>query len=136
MTGNIKISLTHPQCSAVTIPFKVLPRFKADPVNLVVFKAESKKPVKKEVWILSNYDEDFEVESTSSQKNTVKVLSQEKVGNRYKLELEITPPVVKGKQKIFNDIFFVNIKGGDKVRIVCRGFYVVKKQRDSQADKS
>ncbi len=123
LKGQIDISLTHPECDTVTIGFNVLPEFKITPSSLIIFKAEPQKPIKKEVWILNNYNEDFEVESASSQKNIIKISSQEKVGNRYKFELEITPPAPKGKQKSFSDVFFVNIKGGEKLRITCRGFY-------------
>lgn len=135
LNGNVAISLTHPGYDKVTIPFKVLQRFKTEPPSIIVFKAEPQKPITKELWILNNYDDDFEVESSSSQKNVIKVLNQEKVGNRYKFELEITPPTLKGNRKYFNDVFLVNIKGGEKLRVTCRGFYS-KKHRDSQANKS
>jgi len=135
LNGNIQITLTHLGYNKVTIPFKVLQRFKTEPPSIVVFKAAPQKPITKELWILNNYDEDFEVESTSSQKDIIKVLNQEKFGNRYKFELEITPPTLKDKRKFFNDVFLVNIKGGEKLRVTCRGFYS-KKHRDSQANKS
>jgi len=134
LNGNVAISLTHPGYDKVTIPFKVLQRFKTEPPSIIVFKAEPQKPITKELWILNNYDEDFEIESSSSQKDIIKVLNQEKVGNRYKFELEITPPDPKGKRKFFNDVFLVNTKSGEKLRVTCRGFYS-KKHRDSQADK-
>jgi len=133
--GYIEISLTHPEYDTIIIPFNTLSKFKAEPPSLIVFKAEPQEPTTKEVWILSNYDEDFEVESASSQKNIVKILGQEKVGKRYKFELEITPPAVVGKRKVFSDVFFVNIKGGEKLKITCRGFYS-KKHRNHQANKS
>jgi len=122
--GRIEITLTHPESGVVAIPFEVLPRFKITPPSLIVYKAEPEKPVAKEVWILSNYNEDFEVESTSAQKGTIKVLSQEKIDNRYKFELEITPPAPgKGQKRFFTDEFFVNIKGGERVKVTCRIFY-------------
>ena len=135
LKGRIEISLTHPGYDTITIPFEVLSEFKSEPPSLIVFKAEPQEPITKEVWILSNYDEDFEIESASSQKDIIRVLSQEKVGNRYKFELEITPPVPKGNRKFFNDVFLVNIKGGDKLSIICRGFYL-KKHSNRQANKS
>lgn len=127
LNGNIEISLTHPQCSKVNIVFSVLTRFKINPPSIIVFNVESKKPKRREVWILDNYNEGFEIESTSSKKGIIKVLTQEKVGNRYKFNLEITPPATEGKSKIFTDVFYVNIKGGEKLEIPCRGFYLKKK---------
>ena len=59
----------------------------------------------------------------SSQKGIIKVLGQERINNRYKFELQITPPAAGGKQKTFTDVFGVNIKDGKKLEIACRGFY-------------
>ena len=129
LNGRISISLTHPECGTVTIPFKVLPRFKITPASLVVFKAEPQKPITRDdVWVLNNYDEDFEIESTSSQKGIIKVLCQKKVGKRYNLKLEITPPGAEHKKRVFTDVFYVNIKRGEKLRINCRGFYAKNKK--------
>jgi hypothetical protein len=123
LSGNVDIELSHPDCRLITIPFNVLPRFKVSPPSVIVFNVEPQKPITKEVWILNNYDEDFEVESSSSEKGFVKGLSQEKIGNRYKLELEIMPPSPDGKQKFFRDVFFVNIKSGERLEVPCNGFY-------------
>ena len=132
LNGRISISLTHPECRTVTIPFNTRPRFKIIPLSIIALKAEPQKPTKRKVWILNNYNEDFEIESASSQKGIIKVLSQEKIRSGYQLEVEITPPAVEGKKRFFTDVFFVNIKGGERLRISCRGFYdsrVIPKRR-------
>ena len=123
LAGGIEIGLTHPQCDRVVIPFNVLPRFKTEPASIIVFNAEPNEPSRKELWVLNNYNEDFEIESASADKDLVKVVGQEKIGNRYKFELEITPPVAEDEQKMFLDMFRVNIKGGDKLKVKCRGVY-------------
>lgn len=125
--GSIEVTLTHPEGKVISIPFEVLPRFKVTPPSIIVYQAELDKSVTRELWIISNYDEDFDVESTSSQEGTIKVLSQEKIGNRYKFELEITPPATeKGQKGFFTDTFFVNIKDSERLKVVCRMFYVRK----------
>ena len=134
LDGSISIGLTHPECDRISIFYRTLPRFEVKPPSIVVYKVEPEEPTTREVWILNNYDEDFEVESVSSREGIIKVLSQEKIGNRYKFELEITPPALKGKRRIFTDVFFVNIKGGEKLKIRCNGFYLRDKSR--RADKS
>ena len=121
LNGRIEISLTHPETDTATIPFNALPEFKIDPPTLIILNAEPQKLIKREVWILSNYDEDFEIETTSSKKGIITVLSQKKIDNRYEFELGITPP--EGKKRFFSDVFFVNIKGSEKLEITCRGFY-------------
>jgi len=125
LNGRITIGLTHPKCNMVTVPFNTLARFKITPPSLITRDAKPEKPIKKELWILNNYDEDFEVESASSKNGIVKVLSQQKVGKRYKFELEITPPAAEDKTTVltFTDVFYVNIKGGEELKINCRGFY-------------
>ncbi len=135
-SGSIEISLTHPALKQISIPFQVLPRFKVSPPAIIVFDARPGAPIKREVWVLNNYDEDFEIESTSSKKGIIKVLSQEKFGKRYKFELEITAPSAEGKPKIFTDTFTVDIKGGEKLEITCRGFYPREKsEKDKPAGK-
>lgn len=123
LNGRISISLTHPECRTVIIPFNTRPRFKITPLSIIALKAEPQKPTKRKIWILNNYNEDFEIESASSQKGIIKVLSQEKIRSGYQFEVEIMPPAVEGKKRFFTDVFFVNIKGGERLRISCRGFY-------------
>jgi hypothetical protein len=135
LDGRIEITLTHPANRMVAIPFRALPRFKITPPSLIVYKAEEGKPVTKEVWVLSNYDEDFEIESTSAQKGAIKVLSQERRDNRYKFKLEITPPAAEeGQRSIFTDMFFVDIKGGERLKVACRIFYLRKTEKSSPAN--
>jgi hypothetical protein len=132
--GRIEITVTHPENCLITIPFEVLSRFKTTPPTIIIYKAGLEKSVTREVWILSNYDEDFEVESTSSREGTIKVLSQEKIDNRYKFELEITPPAaMKGRKGFFTDTFFVDIKGRERLKIPCRMFYLRKAEKSSPA---
>jgi hypothetical protein len=127
--GFIRISLTHPQCRTVTVPFKALPRFKLQPPAITIRNVEPEKLVERELWILNNYDEDFDVESASSQKSIVKVSSREKLDKRYKLKLEIMPPARNDKQAMFTDVLHVRIKGGEKLSVTCRGMYATKKQK-------
>jgi len=126
LNGQVEIGLTHPECDVVTIPFKTLPRFSITPPIAVILNGRPKTPQRKEVWVLNNYGRDFEIESTSSEEGNIKVLKQEKVGNRYRFDLEISPPAYKGKARIFRDVFYINIKSGEKLRMPCRGFYARK----------
>jgi hypothetical protein len=125
--GRIEINITHPETGLITIPFEVLPRFKVTPPSIIIYQADMEKSVTREVWVINNYDEDFDVESTSSQEGTIKVLSQEKIGNRCKFVLEITPPATEqGRKGFLTDVFLVKIKGGETLRVVCRMFYMRK----------
>jgi len=132
--GQISIGLSHPKCRTVTIPFSVLPRFKFAPVTIGLRDVVPQKPIRRRVSILSNYNEDFEIESTSLKNNIVKVLSREKVDKGYKFELEITPPA-KDKKRFFTDTFYVHIKDGEQLSVDCRGLYPKKAKKSSKATK-
>jgi len=121
--GRIEIAVTYPGVSSLTVSFSVLTRFRADPPAINVLNAEPGKVVQKELWVLNNYDEDFEITSAASKEGIIKVLSKEKVGNRYKFNLEITAPPTKNAVRMFTDTLSVSTKDGEKVDIACRGFY-------------
>ncbi len=126
LKGSINISLTHPEEKVARIFFDVLPKFSISPPLIITFGAEPQKPIVRKVTVLNNYGGDFEIESASSKDDTIKVLSQKKIRNGYQFEVEIMPPPAEGKTQ-FVDVFFVKIKGGNGLGIVCRGFYARKK---------
>jgi hypothetical protein len=124
--GIISISLTHPEGDSVTIPFNALPRFQITPPQLIAFNAEPGQPIFRKIWVLNNYGENFEIESTSSEKGIIEVKSQDPINNGYQFMLEIIPPADEGETR-FTDVFYLNITGGEKLEINCRGFYLRKK---------
>ena len=137
LRGRIEISITHPQCNKVTSLFSMLPRFKINPRSIMVHGARSQASTIRKIQILNNYKENFEIESVSSKKGAITVLSQERLHNGYELELKITPPAAKGKSRVFTDVFVVNIKGAEKLEIPCSGFYAgqaVSSQRPTKKD--
>jgi hypothetical protein len=121
--GQVEIGLTHPGCKNLSIIFDALPEFKVEPRVVYVREAEPNKPETKEVWIFSNYNEDIEIESTSSKKGTIKVLTQEKARNGYKFELQIIPPEAPSKGRVFTDVFSVKLKGGQQLQLTCYGIF-------------
>lgn len=123
LRGWVHIDLTHPECKSVRLPYDVLPEFSVDLQQILMFNLKAGQPVQRELWVLSNYRDDFEIESVSSQKGTVKLLNTEKVENRYRLKLEITPPEVAGERAVMSDTLEVKIKGSETLSIPCRGFY-------------
>jgi hypothetical protein len=130
LNGHLEIELTHPECSSVSVSYTALPRFNVNPPSIVVFDAKPENPVKKQVTIVSNYGENFEIASTASQKGILKVLSQERGTSRWTLEVEVTPPSFgEGKPRMFTDLLTIVLSGGHKLEVTARGFYPsVKKQ--------
>jgi len=117
-SGIININLTHPECETVSIFFNVLSRFQSKPGSIFISNAESQKPIVRKISVLSNYDEDFEIESVSSKNNCVKFLGQEKIPNGYQLNVEITLPNTNEKGS-FRDMLYVNIKDNKRIEIAC-----------------
>jgi hypothetical protein len=124
--GHITISVDHPECKLISIPFKIIPEFKTQPAGLTLLEVKPGKPITRELWVLSNYNEDFEIESVTSKNGHAKITNQEKDGNRYKIDLEITPPQPSGKKRMFEDKILVKIKDGDKIEVSCFGVYAKK----------
>ncbi|MHC4618675.1 MAG: DUF1573 domain-containing protein [Planctomycetota bacterium] len=126
--GYVRIGVTHPQCNVVTIPISVLPRFSVNPNSLLFRNVKPEERQVRELSVINNYGEDFEVESASSRNGLVKVLSREKLDRSCKFRLEVTPPDAQGRG-FFTDVFTVKIRGGEELRINCRGFYPRKQRR-------
>jgi hypothetical protein len=80
--------------------------------------------VERTVYLLCNYDDEIEVESTSSQKGLVELVRQEKIdAKRHRFILEITPPDIKGRSRVFKDTFFIKVKGDKTLQVPCVGYY-------------
>jgi len=122
-SGRVEITTSHPECPTITIPFSVLARFKVDPPAINILNAEVSKSVERELWLLNNYSEDFEIASATSKEGVIRVASQEKIGNRYKFGLVIVPPATNNPTRMFTDTLTITTKDGEKIEVVCRGFY-------------
>jgi len=126
MSGYIYITGTHSEWDKVTIVYEALPRFTSNPSMIIVFNARPKQPIVKDVLLINNYGEDFEVDSTSAKNDYIKVRNQKKLDNGYKFEVEITPPDAAA-QSNFTDELVINIKDKGQFSILCRGFYEMRK---------
>jgi hypothetical protein len=137
--GQISINLTHPECANVLIPYDVLPEFSVTPSQLTLFNIKANQPLQREIWVLSNYDADFDIDSVVSQRGAMKLLESKKIpgaakaegpagdagkaGARYQLRIEITPPVLEDKRSILSDVLEIKLKSGETLTVQCRGFY-------------
>ena len=124
-SGFISIDLTHPECKKVYLSYSTLLRFEFKPRSIIVSNPKPQRPVVKKLSLVNNYNEDFEVESTLSKNGLVKVLGQQKIDNGYQFNLEITPPPAENTG-MFTDVFYVKLKGGQKLSIKCYGRMSIK----------
>jgi len=123
MRGRVSINLTHPECSNVELTYDVLPEYTISVPNIMMFGLKPGQVVAREIWILSNYEDDFEIESVLSPKGIIKLVEKTKAGNRYQLRVEVTPPPREGGTIVVSDTLEIKIKGGKTLTIPLRGFY-------------
>ena len=121
--GSFDISLSHPQCKAITGTYSAPPRFVTNPRKITVNEANPGEKITKSVKIVSNYNEKFNIEPLLSSKGIINVVGQKVIRNGYELELEITPPRTKEQARTFTDMFGVSLPGIGNLRIDCNGFY-------------
>jgi hypothetical protein len=126
MNGYIKVSTNHPECKSVQISYVATPRYRVQPRTLQLKGCDPNEPVTRELWVLSTYGEDFEVSSISSRLNCVSLEKKEKVGNRYKLTIKVTPPDNKGR-RVLSDSVKINLADDERLGVSCRLYYTRKK---------
>lgn len=133
LNGNIEIGLTHPECKTVTVRVNTLRKFKITPI--VARGSDPEEPLRKKVRILSNYNESFAIESSSSQKGTVRIVNTQPISRGYELEVEITPP--KGnKARILTDKLIVKTTSGEELEIPCNVYFAGAKPPPTAAEKA
>jgi hypothetical protein len=123
LRGQVSITLTHPECKNVRILYDVLPEFTVNPPQLMMFNLKADEPVQREIWILGNYEDSFEIESVASQKGTIELVEKNRIDNRYQLKVKILPPAPQGDRFVLSDMLEVQIKDGQKLSVPFRGFY-------------
>lgn len=134
--GSITIGVSYPEPNTpsemAVIRFEALSRFSFRPPVLVVVYNDPQEPIKKSLQLVGNYGEDFDIESVLSQKGHIKVLGQRKVRNGYHFSLEITPGPAENAVK-FTDTLSVKIKGGETLKLSCRGIYSKRKIKPKES---
>jgi len=133
LNGRIEIGLTHPECKAVTMGVRTVPKFRFNPV--MVRGVNPGESVVRKVRIISNYDENFAIAAVKSEKGTASIANTRPIGNGYELEVEVRPPEGKN-MRIFTDTLLVSTDNGDEVQIPCNVFYARATQRKSTEKKS
>ena len=122
-SGRIEIVVDHPETQKLEIHFNVLSKFRISPATIIINDVQPGKPITKNVWILSDDEQELEVESARSARRAIRILNEEKIGNRYKFAIEITPPAEKNDRGFFVDTFLVQMKNGDTLKVTCKGYY-------------
>lgn len=120
--GYLVFSINHPSCRSVRVQYNCLKEFEASPSVIIVRDAAAGKAQKRTVYLTSNYNQPIELESIISDKGIIKAVGQERTENRFKIDVDITPPD-QNESRVFSDVLHINIKGKERINIPCRGFY-------------
>jgi hypothetical protein len=123
-SGLIGVVLTHPECSRLMIPFTVRQKYRAVPSQFVLLNTVPQQAVERNLSIVSEVDTDFTIDSIDSERNLIKVTSQEKITKGYRLGVVITPPAVRGEggSSVYRDVLLVHV-GPHVVTVDVRGIY-------------
>lgn len=122
--GVIQIGVDHPQAKQVMVSYTALPAFELRPPRIVLQNAEPGVAIKREVWIVNNYGQPFEIESIQSRSGYMKVLNQKKDKDNLGLEIEITPPKQEGPvRRYITDELNIKIKDGQTLTVRCSGWF-------------
>jgi len=124
LTGTIRIGLSHPETNQITLSYIALPLYKVSPPRLIVRNAEPGKPIKRDVWVKSNYQDKVEIASITSMKGYVKVVDRKQQGNSVKLAVQITPPSQASKaMRYMADKLTIKMKDGQELYVTVSGWY-------------
>lgn len=123
--GSISFYLSHPECSQLSVSYTMLKEFTVvKGARSILRDAVPGEKVIKEAWIMSNYDDPMEIESSSSSRNYIRIINQSRENDVLKLELEITPPEQDTKvMRYFNDTMTVKFKSGSSIQLYASGWY-------------
>jgi hypothetical protein len=125
--GTLLLTLTHPECEEVQIGYQVLPEFEFRPPSIILYNAETDRPILREAWLSNNYGEDFEITSCTSAASLVEVVEKGKIVSEdhksygYHLRLSFRPPL-SGTQRAFGDTLTIRLTDGNTLQLPCRIF--------------
>jgi hypothetical protein len=119
--GEIRLTLDHPECGTIIIPFEAMPEFKLSPASITIVDAIPQKPVIRKVEVINNYKQPFTIKSAISDNDIVSILEQKPISDGYSFTIKIAPPDVNGPS--FDDTVILRTVDGRNIEIKCIGFY-------------
>ena len=124
-TGSITINLNHPDTRIIRVQYVAPPIVNIRGQRIIVQNAAPGKEIIKDVLILSNYNEEIDIESADEMKGIISVAKKEVLSNRIKLKVKIVPPPkASPAARRFSDRIKVKLTNGYEFEVTCIGLYV------------
>jgi hypothetical protein len=117
LDGHINIKLTHPECKSAYITYRTPPQFQTNPATIIIQNADPTESISRQILVKSNYGRDFEIESVSSEKGSLRLVNQKKLKEGIQLEIHIDPPPQAKKVRFFTDWLYIQINGGERLKV-------------------
>lgn len=123
-SGVISIKTLTPAVNQLNVSYAAPPLIDISRPRIIIQGATPGQSEDKEVWITSNYGDDFEIKSIVSRNHMMEVASQEKIDNRVKLIVKVTPPLQEDiKKRHFTDVLDIQFGDGETATITCTGWF-------------
>lgn len=126
LNGSIIFELTHPLCSSIIVRYNTPAQYVVSPRAIIQTNADPTEEIKRTIWVTNNYGDDIKIESVKSQKGTVKILKQETVGNRFKIDVLLTNPNKDTKKRYHSDQLQIQIENGPMISVRCQQWFKTK----------
>lgn len=120
LRGVINITLSHPKAKSIRINYSIKPLWVTSPPKFILMEVKRGTSSQRSLLIKSNYGEKVEIESVSSQKKYIKVISQEQDGNSVRMKVEIKIPAKEEMpQRFIKDTLEIELKTGETLEVGC-----------------
>ena len=124
LNGSIVVNVAGAGNAQLTARFASKSLYEVSNPRIIIQDAKPGQAIVREVLVMSNYEDSVEIESISSENQYMKVIEQEKIGNRIQLKIEIVPPPqTAATRRYLTDKLNIRLKTGDLLTINCTGWY-------------
>lgn len=123
--GTLQFKLSHPGTNEISISYFAPSVFQVTPPRIILREAKPGETVKRDISILSNYGEKFEIEDIEVENGSMEVVDQQMIdgGKVAKLQVAVTPPQPEDNSRYFTDTMRIRLDSGFEVEIRSSGWY-------------
>ncbi len=123
--GTLQIKLSHPETKEVSISYFAPSVFQVTPPRIILREAKPGETIVRDVSILSNYGEKFEIADIEVENGSMEVIEQQMIddGKVAKLKVAVTPPQPEGNSRYFTDTMRIHLDSGFELEVRSSGWF-------------